>query len=66
MPSDAATVNTCFRIPIIGYEIMEERARFTVSVFICVKRKLLSHLILSLRSDLGERILPTGTESVCV
>ncbi|PNF43736.1 hypothetical protein B7P43_G13772 [Cryptotermes secundus] len=30
MPSDAATVNTCFRIPIIGYEIMEERARFTV------------------------------------
>lgn len=34
MPSDAATVNTCFRIPIIGYEIMEERARFTVSVFV--------------------------------
>ncbi|XP_033606079.1 sorting nexin-16 isoform X2 [Cryptotermes secundus] len=30
MPSDAATVNTCFRIPIIGYEIMEERARFTL------------------------------------
>lgn len=29
MPSDATT-NTCFRIPIIGYEIMEERARFTV------------------------------------
>lgn len=39
MPSDATT-NTCFRIPIIGYEIMEERARFTVSVFICMKRKL--------------------------
>jgi hypothetical protein len=39
MPSDAATMNTsCYRIPIIGYEIMEERARFTVSVFMCIKR----------------------------
>jgi hypothetical protein len=57
MPSDAATVNTCFRIPIIGYEIMEERARFTVSVFICMKRKLLPYLILSLHSDLGELII---------
>ncbi|GFG40512.1 hypothetical protein Cfor_07576 [Coptotermes formosanus] len=31
MPSDAASTNaSCFKIPIIGYEIMEERARFTV------------------------------------
>jgi hypothetical protein len=33
MPSSAASTNAlCFKIPIIGYEIMEERARFTVSV----------------------------------
>jgi hypothetical protein len=58
MPSDAATMNTaCFRIPIIGYEIMEERARFTVSVFIRMKRKLLLYLILFLHSDLGELII---------
>lgn len=31
MPSSAASTNAlCFKIPIIGYEIMEERARFTV------------------------------------
>jgi len=39
MPSGATTMNTSrFKIPIIGYEIMEERARFTVSVFICMKK----------------------------
>ena len=33
MPSGAASMNaSCFKIPIIGYEILEERARFTVSV----------------------------------
>lgn len=31
MPSGAASMNaSCFKIPIIGYEILEERARFTV------------------------------------
>jgi hypothetical protein len=33
MPSGTASIHaSCFKIPIIGYEIMEERARFTVSV----------------------------------
>ena len=33
MTSGAASMNaSCFKIPIIGYEIMEERAQFTVSV----------------------------------
>ena len=32
MPSDGASMNaSCFKIPIIGYEILEERARFTLS-----------------------------------
>jgi len=33
MPSGAASMNaSCFKIPIVGYEILEKRARFTVSV----------------------------------
>jgi hypothetical protein len=38
MAAGATSMNaSCFKIPIIGYEIMEERARFTVSVLFVIE-----------------------------